>query len=118
MTDTAIRPVDHPAVQFGKVGILLVNLGTPDGTDYTSMRRYLRDTGRVWEEVRPEPRIFDTAGQVVVVTGRIYAWGVGRVVDQPVGWTFRVRDGRVAYAEVHETAEAAQVAGQRLGRLV
>ncbi|BCH63805.1 MULTISPECIES: ferrochelatase [Rhizobium/Agrobacterium group] len=36
-------PSEHPKVNFGKVGVLLVNLGTPDGTDYTSMRRYLRE---------------------------------------------------------------------------
>ncbi|BCH55403.1 ferrochelatase [Agrobacterium vitis] len=36
-------PAEHPKVNFGKVGVLLVNLGTPDGTDYTSMRRYLRE---------------------------------------------------------------------------
>ena len=43
MTNTSLRPAAHPAVKFGKVGVLLVNLGTPDGTDYTSMRRYLRE---------------------------------------------------------------------------
>ena len=26
---------NHPPVKFGKVGVLLVNLGTPDGTDYS-----------------------------------------------------------------------------------
>ncbi len=36
-------PADHPPVKTGKVGVLLVNLGTPDGTDYTSMRRYLKE---------------------------------------------------------------------------
>lgn len=36
-------PSDHPHVNFGKVGVLLVNLGTPDGTDYKSMRRYLEE---------------------------------------------------------------------------
>ena len=36
-------PPDHPKVKFGKVGVLLVNLGTPDGTDYWSMRRYLAE---------------------------------------------------------------------------
>lgn len=34
---------EHPAVGYGKLGVLLVNLGTPDGTDVTSMRRYLRE---------------------------------------------------------------------------
>lgn len=36
-------PADHPKVSFGKVGVLLVNLGTPDGTDKASMRRYLEE---------------------------------------------------------------------------
>lgn len=36
-------PADHPPVNYGKVGVLLVNLGTPDGTDYKSMRRYLEE---------------------------------------------------------------------------
>ncbi|KQY11295.1 ferrochelatase [Rhizobium sp. Root482] len=33
---------NHPPVRFGKIGVLLVNLGTPDGTDKVSMRRYLK----------------------------------------------------------------------------
>jgi ferrochelatase len=33
----------HPPIKHGKVGVLLVNLGTPDGTDYASMRRYLKE---------------------------------------------------------------------------
>ncbi len=43
MTESSAAPAAHPSVNFGKVGVLLVNLGTPDGTDYTSMRRYLRE---------------------------------------------------------------------------
>lgn len=35
------RPATHPAVKPAKVGVLLANLGTPDATDYWSMRRYL-----------------------------------------------------------------------------
>jgi ferrochelatase len=37
------RPAGHPPVRSGRVGVLLVNLGTPDGTDYRSMRRYLKE---------------------------------------------------------------------------
>ena len=36
-------PADHPPVAPAKVGVLLVNLGTPDATDYWSMRRYLNE---------------------------------------------------------------------------
>lgn len=35
-------PEGHPAVKFGRIGVLIANLGTPDGTDYWSMRRYLK----------------------------------------------------------------------------
>jgi protoporphyrin/coproporphyrin ferrochelatase len=36
-------PADHPKVAFGKVGVLLVNLGTPDGHDKRNMRKYLEE---------------------------------------------------------------------------
>ena len=40
---TEMTAPNHPPVKFGKVGVLLVNLGTPDGTDKVSMRRYLKE---------------------------------------------------------------------------
>ena len=36
-------PADHPALPQPKIGVLLANLGTPDATDYWSMRRYLSE---------------------------------------------------------------------------
>ncbi|MBB4658023.1 ferrochelatase [Parvularcula dongshanensis] len=36
-------PENHPRIAQGKVGVLLVNLGTPEGTDAASVRRYLRE---------------------------------------------------------------------------
>ena len=36
-------PAGHPAVAFGRVGVLIVNLGTPEATDYWSMRAYLKE---------------------------------------------------------------------------
>ena len=36
-------PEGHPPVRIGKVGVLLVNLGTPEGTAPAPMRRYLRE---------------------------------------------------------------------------
>ncbi len=43
MQHLASKPAAHPTVKHGRVGVLLVNLGTPDGTDFTSMRRYLKE---------------------------------------------------------------------------
>ncbi len=34
---------DHPPVRYGKIGVLIVNLGTPDATSYWPMRRYLKE---------------------------------------------------------------------------
>ncbi|WBU56951.1 ferrochelatase [Paracoccus sediminicola] len=36
-------PSDHPEITPAKTGILIANLGTPDGYDYWSMRRYLNE---------------------------------------------------------------------------
>jgi ferrochelatase len=37
------RPEGCPPIASGRVGVLLVNLGTPEATDYWSMRRYLKE---------------------------------------------------------------------------
>jgi ferrochelatase len=42
-TSNTHEPAGHPSVAHGKIGVLLVNLGTPNATDYWSMRRYLRE---------------------------------------------------------------------------
>ena len=34
---------DHPKIKFGKTGILLVNLGTPDSTNWWDIRKYLKE---------------------------------------------------------------------------
>lgn len=36
-------PAGHPPVLPARIGVLLLNLGTPDATDYWSMRRYLSE---------------------------------------------------------------------------
>ena len=51
-------PVDAPgpaAAAGGKIGVLLVNLGTPDGADAASVRRYLK-------EFLSDPRVIETQG--------------------------------------------------------
>ena len=34
---------NHPEVKFGKTGILLINLGTPDSTSWWNIRKYLKE---------------------------------------------------------------------------
>ena len=38
-----VRGADRPSESAGRIGVLLVNLGTPDATDPASVRRYLRE---------------------------------------------------------------------------
>ena len=35
--------LNHPEVKFGKTGVLLVNLGTPDSTSWLDIRKYLKE---------------------------------------------------------------------------
>jgi len=37
------RPADHPDVPDSKIGVLLINLGTPDAPEETAVRRYLAE---------------------------------------------------------------------------
>ena len=34
---------DHPKINYGKTGILIVNLGTPDSTSWLDIRKYLKE---------------------------------------------------------------------------
>ncbi|HEY8574874.1 MAG TPA: ferrochelatase [Devosia sp.] len=46
-------PPAHPPVPSPKIGVVLLNLGTPDATDYWSVRRYLK-------EFLSDPRVIET----------------------------------------------------------
>ena len=34
---------EHPPIKFGKTGVLIVNLGTPDSTSWFDIRKYLKE---------------------------------------------------------------------------
>ena len=34
---------EHPSIRFGKTGVLLINLGTPDSTSWFDIRKYLKE---------------------------------------------------------------------------
>ena len=74
---------------------------------HEGLRTYLADVARVWQELRSEPDEYIEIDDRVLCTGRVYAWGVGRVIDAPAGWVWRVRDGLVVEGRVYETRRAA-----------
>ena len=74
---------------------------------HEGLRTYLADVSRVWQELRSEPDEYIELDDRVLCTGRVYAWGVGRVIDAPAGWVWRLRDELVVEGHVYETRRAA-----------
>ncbi|MEJ8562227.1 ferrochelatase [Yoonia sp. GPGPB17] len=66
---------DHPAVKPARVGILVANLGTPDGTDYWSMRRYLNEFLSDKRVVDYSAWIWQPLLQLIILTKRPFSSG-------------------------------------------
>ncbi|KQT46055.1 ferrochelatase [Devosia sp. Leaf420] len=74
-------PKDHPPVPAQKVGVLLLNLGTPDATDFWSVRRYLK-------EFLSDRRVIDT--------NRLIWWPILNLIIL----NFRPQKAGHAYAQI------------------
>ncbi|MCH8952776.1 MAG: ferrochelatase [Proteobacteria bacterium] len=68
-------PADHPAIASAKVGVLLVNLGTPGGTDYWSMRRYLAEFLSDRRVIDYPPWRWQPILQLIILTKRPFTSG-------------------------------------------
>ena len=66
---------DHPKVSFGKTGILISNLGTPDGTDYWSMRKYLSEFLSDRRVIDYSPWIWQPLLQLIILSKRPFSSG-------------------------------------------
>ena len=74
-------PANHPPVAKPKIGVLLLNLGTPEATDYWSVRRYLK-------EFLSDPRVIETP--------RLLWWLILNVIIL----SFRPQKSGHAYAQI------------------
>jgi ferrochelatase len=61
---------DHPKVSLGKVGVLIANLGTPDATDYWSMRRYLNEFLSDRRVIDYSPWLWQPLLQLIILSKR------------------------------------------------
>ncbi|MDB4053643.1 ferrochelatase [Octadecabacter sp.] len=68
-------PSDHPKIKPAKVGVLLANLGTPDATDYWSMRRYLGEFLSDKRVVDYSAWVWQPLLQLVILTKRPFSSG-------------------------------------------
>ncbi|HEV7643801.1 MAG TPA: ferrochelatase [Pyrinomonadaceae bacterium] len=63
-------PQGHPPVLLRKIGVLLLNLGTPEGTSYWPMRRYLSEFLSDRRVIEVNPLLWQPLLQLVILTTR------------------------------------------------
>ena len=107
----AHAPAEHPPVRRPKVGVLLANLGTPDGYDYWSMRRYLN-------EFLSDKRVIDIAAwkwqpllQLVILTKRPFTSGA----NYKLIWNEERNESPLMTITKDQTAAISAVMAQKYG---
>ena len=62
--------LSHPDVKFGKTGILVINLGTPDSTNWWDIRRYLKEFLSDRRVIEVNPVIWQVILNLFILTFR------------------------------------------------
>ncbi|MGL6042610.1 MAG: ferrochelatase, partial [Sandaracinobacteroides sp.] len=65
-----VLPAGHPPVRTGKVGLLLVNLGSPDAPDAPAVRQYLDQFLSDRRVVEISPLLWQPLLQLVILNTR------------------------------------------------
>lgn len=103
----AVQELLDPEVQFMAPTAELAHGGEPY-RGLAGLQEYFADVERVWDELHLTPDTFRQAGDVVLVTGRVWGRGGGQIVDSSAGWHWRVRDGRVIYVRAFRSGPQAE----------
>ena len=61
---------DHPIVKYGKTGVLIINLGTPDSTSWWDIRKYLREFLSDRRVIEVNPIIWQVILNLFILTFR------------------------------------------------
>ena len=61
---------DHPKVSFGKTGVLIINLGTPDSTSWFDIRKYLKEFLSDKRVIEVNPLIWQIILNLFILTFR------------------------------------------------
>tara|TARA_B100001027_G_C16244141_1_gene320930 strand:+ start:107 stop:1099 length:993 start_codon:yes stop_codon:yes gene_type:complete len=61
---------DHPVVNFGKTGVLLINLGTPDSTNWWDIRKYLKQFLSDRRVIEVNPILWQIILNLIILTFR------------------------------------------------
>jgi ferrochelatase len=103
-------PLGHTPVATGRIGVLLVNLGTPEGTSYWPMRRYLSEFLSDRRVIEWSPFVWQPILQGIVLSvrprksGALYAsiWNKERN-ESPLRTFTRAQAEKLAVALAGET---------------
>ena len=60
----------HPKIAFGKTGVLLINLGTPDSTNWWDIRKYLKEFLSDRRVIEVNPIIWQVILNLFILTFR------------------------------------------------
>ena len=61
---------NHPDIKFGKTGILIVNLGTPDSTSWWDIRKYLKEFLSDRRVIEVNPFIWQVVLNLIILNTR------------------------------------------------
>ena len=64
------KKLKHPPVNFGKTGVLIINLGTPDSTSWFDIRKYLKEFLSDRRVIEVNPIIWQVILNVFILTFR------------------------------------------------
>jgi ketosteroid isomerase-like protein len=98
----------HPDVEFWPQGTAQRTQRAAPYRGHDGMREYFADVARIWDDLRVEPDDFRGAGAGVVVFGTAHGRIGAEIVRQPVIWVWKLRDGRVVFGRVVDTAAEAE----------
>ncbi len=104
-------PADHPKIMPPKVGVLLANLGTPNGYDYWSMRRYLNEFLSDRRVIDYSPWKWQPLLQLVILTKRPFTSGAAYKSI----WNEEAGESPLATITKAQTAAIAQAMQKRHG---
>ena len=64
------KELNHPPINFGKTGALIINLGTPDSTSWFDIRKYLKEFLSDKRVIEVNPIIWQIILNVIILTFR------------------------------------------------
>ena len=61
---------NHPPIKYGKTGVLIINLGTPDSTNWFDIRKYLKEFLSDRRVIEVNPLIWQVILNLFILTFR------------------------------------------------